>query len=538
MADEYAPSGATTEVAKPTAAPVDDQALYDLLDRKHPDYEAAAEKWRVYRDVLGEEDVDKSKYLPRNELEWQEQYAFRLAISEFIPETPLAVQRLVSGLYRQKPSREFKKDRNSAELKAFADNATLDGDDMNKFMPRAIKQLAGYGSTRILVNMHMPDDMVPGTQTRAEEQQAGVRPYCVLYNPLSVIDWDFDERGRMTMVRIKETRHAKEDPTDPLSPCVKICRFIHYDTRKIEWWDFKEVEGKKVKLKHQRRDNPLGIVPMIVHYWPERVRPMVGAAYIRLMARADVAKFRSESDLDYDTFVHAHPTLKLWTDDDVDEKGVGSGALMKLRPGNIGEQREDAAYLETPSSAFQALDGVIDSKRAAIYRHSGIDPMGVLDQGAVSQVSGVSRAWSFGTSEATLLSELADAAVNIEHEIYEMVLRYYDTGGTADANAKVFKGEVQYPEEFDVSTSSKLLEEIERSGPIINSPTLQRTLQKRFAASKVGDSTADLLEEIQEEIDKLPLIGTNAGRQQDILSFPKGVTGPTTEEDAAEEETA
>jgi hypothetical protein len=142
---------------------------------------------------------------------------------------------------------------------------------------------------------------------------------------------------------------------------------------------------------------------------------------------------------------------------------------------------------------------VIENRLKTIYRQGGTDPLGVLQPGmSILQTSGVSRAWSFGTSEGRILSNLADCMADIERQIFDIVARYYSS---------TFTGSIQYPEEFDMSSTQALIEETERVSDMpINSPLFIRKLHKRIAASKLGDASAKELQDIYDEIDKNELL--------------------------------
>jgi hypothetical protein len=500
-----------------------DLDLYKLLNRKHPVYELWAPWWEKFRDVAGEEEAKKETYLPKNKLEPDKEYSFRVEMSEFIPETPRSILRVTGALYKEKPKRELK----SKPLEDFTADVDLEGTDINGFMEnRAITQLLTYGTTRILVNVRTPPEAIdPQTGrvvalSRAQEITLGLRPYLIPYSPLSVIDWDTDELNRLNMVRIMEITERKQDPGDALSDRLKITKFIHYDRQKSVSWEFAgDKEGQQELISVTTREHDLGVVPMVVAYWPTKLKPMVGSCYIRYMAKADLQKFRAESDQAYDTYLHAHPLFKIHTQDELAEVGIGSSTYLKLRPGTAGQEREDASYVTAPNSAFEALRQVIKDKLETIQRHANTDPLGVVEPGSkIFQASGVARAWSFGTSEARVLSELADTAAQIEKRLFDVVLRYMTPGELKEES--LFEGEVQYPEEFDLSSTHTLLEETKEIAQMVNSETLLRILHKRIAASKIGDASPQMLKKVQKEIDDNPLINTPIGKEQEIIEFP------------------
>lgn len=516
--------------------------LFKQLDHKHPEYEIWRHEWQRYRDVLGDEIVDKETYLPKNKFEPQDQYEFRVQMSQFIPESGLAVERLIGALYREKPKREY--GANEAELKEFLDAANRKRESWDSVVEEIAHVLIGYGTTRVLVTnppasigegspiaaKTAEGETVAPTQglTRAQEKELGIRPYVVNYKPLSVIDWETDENDVLVFVRIKEHRTVR-DPMKPRQGHKKAVRFIEYTQTSVEWWDFLEDEkGKDRKLTdHQQREHGLGMVPMVMENLRD-VKPGIGHSFIRYSSRADVRKFQAESDQAYDTYLHAHPFLAIWTEDELKEIGLGTNTYLKLNPGGAGGEREDAKYIDAPSSAFEALTQTIDAARAQIFRQAQVDPMGVIQsQGASStfQASGVSRAWSFGTSEARILTKIANRMEQVEKAVFELVLRM-QTRREVKPDAQLFKGSVAYPEEFDLASTAQLLEESSQIGSMVNSPTLLKTLHKRIAASKVGDVPAKILKDIQKEIEDNPLIGTSVGRMMmDGMAAPGATPG-------------
>lgn len=520
----------------PDAVNNPDKELFDQLNAKHPVYEEWADTWRIHKDVLGQTKVDKSNYLPRNQLEPEDQYQFRVELSEFIPETPLTISRLIGSLYKEKPKRDLKGQ--AERLEELVNNTDLKGQHLNAFMERFIFDLIGYGTMRILVNTRTPklstdEQGQPLLISRAMEIESGARPYLIPYTPLSTIDWDFDEFNELTMVRIKETRFGKLDSSDPTSKHVRFIKFVQYDRIFSRWWTFIEdsevrlsmggIEMSKPQLLVEQSgesEHGLGLVPMVVVYWPQELEPMVGNSYVRQMVKADIQKFRTESDMDYDNYLHAHPQLKVHTLDEMSNVGVGSGSFLKLNPGGGGMEREDVNYVQTPVSAFEALREQKLDKLDTINRHANTDPMGVVSRRrAIPQASGVARAWSFGTSEARILSDLADTAVVTERALFDMSIRTITADEDLNDQDDVFEGEIQYPEEFDLSSTQTLLDETEQISRNVNSPTLIKILHKRIAASKVGDVTPQIMEQIQTEIESRPLINTPAGRV-DILRMP------------------
>jgi len=473
-----------------------DQKLFDELSQHHPEYDKWKSEWQLYSDVLGDQGAfNKEQYLPKGKSENVSLYKLRTSLAEFIPDSPLAIDKMVGALFKDKPKRELKP---HSGLDEFVEDVDLEGSKMDEFQKKILDQLLGYGCIRCLINTKYPDD-IKGNLTRKQEQVYNVRQYAILYNPLSVIDWDYDKYNALNMVRLIES----EERAKPDRSHVKIQRFIEYTRETVEWWEFEEVEGRWTRIGTDKREHGLGVVPMVCVNL-RKISRMVGKSFIRYSARADIQKFQAESDLAYDTYVHAHPSLKVHTKRKLSEIGVGANSYNKLSPEN---PKEDISYIVPPESCFSSLRHQINEKRAAVYRQAKTDPMGVVEaSNNIFQASGVARAWSFGTSEARILTDLADKMEDIERLIFEVVLRY-QTPTVASAEDKLFSGSIQYPEEFDLASVQDLLNDSVVIKEQINSPLLLRTIYKRIAASKIGNTSTEILNKIFSEIDKNEILG-------------------------------
>lgn len=491
--------------------------LYTKLDQKHPDYKAWIGEWQRYSDVVGDrEPFDKTDYLPKGKKENKSLYDLRVSLAEFIPESPLAIDKIIGALFQETPKRELPK-----ALDPFIDDVTLNSHSINEFMKDVAFNLLTYGCIRALGNMNSPEGIADiGRQlTRKEVQELNVRPYLIQYTPHSIIDWELDQYKNLSMIRIFE----EDSIFNPVSFMHEpLHRFIQYTRETMQWWTFKQPTSSAASVAHAKRgwelvpslssspiEHQLGRVPLIAKNL-KTIKPMIGRSFIRYSSLADIQKFRAESDMIYDSYVHSHPTLKVWAQRDMSSIGVGTNTFVKLDK----SENEDMEYVEVPSSAFEALKRIADDRRDSVYRQAKTDPLGVIE-GSPLQASGVARAWSFGTSEARLLTDLAGIMEEIEREIFTLALVYQ---GNEEAVKDII---VTYPSEFDMSSLSQLIDDSEKITDQINSPTLQRVLHKRIASAKAGNVPAEVLTQIHEEIDTKPL-KSNVSTAPEEMSLPFG----------------
>ncbi len=484
----------------------ENQDLFKQLDAKHPDYLKWESNWKLFRDVLGDNEPELRDYLPRGELEDDKPYAIRLNLSEFIPESPIVISKLVNAVYSRGPVRQF----NSSQIEDdFAKNVDLKGTIWDDFIENVCRRLLGYGTIRILVNVRRPDLLLQSSEQTlsvADEQDLGIRPYAINYSPLAVVDWETDQFGRLVMVRIKEEK--KISSVTQVGQHDTLVRFIQYDEKNATWWEFRVTNEGREELMTPPDGNTsehgLGVVPMIVENYPKEISSMVGAGFIRYIAKADKRKIQAESDLHYDTYMHAHPVFWYMGDDPKGTVGIGSSTYLKIKTG------EKVGYVAMPESVSKNIREVIQLNIDSMHRHSGTDPLGVMTagKGNVFQASGVSRAWSFGTSEARILKNIALKMQRIEILILDLVTRHL-TPADQDLprDESTFDGDIKYPEEFDPSSSVQLMESAEQSKEIVNSETFHKTLAKRIAATLAGGIKHETLESILKEIEDNPLPG-------------------------------
>ena len=111
----------------------------------------------------------------------------------------------------------------------------------------------------MLVNMKSPSVEEGQQMTRADEIEQEAQPFLILYNPMSVIDWDNDEYGHMTMCRIKEQRIVNLGNKGH----GKLTKFLQYDEETVKVFEFLESREDVSLVNVDEQEHGLGIIPMI-----------------------------------------------------------------------------------------------------------------------------------------------------------------------------------------------------------------------------------------------------------------------------------
>lgn len=480
----------------------EDQTLFTTLTQTHPVYDHMKPEWDRYTDVT-ESIIDSDKYLHRTVHEDINLFDFRKSISEFIPECPLAIRSIENAIGSQRPRRNIPSNLKN-RVAPFVDNADLNGNSLDSVNIDILRGLLTYGTTRILITSYVPEDV----RTRYDEQVYGVQPYIVDYSPLDVINWESDLLGNLLWVVIRENYTKQASPKEKRKEYTKI---IIYTTEEWEVYEFEKDSEKGTMRLVSEPDtgtHGLGVVPMIVESLRGRgVKRIDGDSFIKLSSRLDIRKFRYESDWNYDLYVHAHPLLKVLTSEELAVVGVGANAVLKLDP----NQKEDAEYLNTPTSAFEALQSAIQEMRHGIYRQAGTDPLGILEPGSQTfEATGVARAWSFTTTENRILNAVATVMERIEKQEFELAVRHI-TGNRPEKGKRAFEGTVSYPARFDPVSTAMLLDECERIPNIINSPSFIKDKHKTYIRRASEDVPHEKLVEWEGEIDKGEVLGAPYG---------------------------
>lgn len=500
----------------------------ERLNAKHPIYERMAPKWHLWgRTMSGDfQAVD----LPRGEIENETLYAQRSNLTEWIPEAPKIVKRILSAIYKEPPNREtdFASTKSKIEKLAsaltrlifrkppeedverlvqaiIAEDADLYSQGMDAFMRTvAAKGVMTYGVGHVLVDKPSVDNPGGATLTREDEIRLGIeRPFMRFYGPLSLWNWAVDEQGKLLWAVLHEDDY---ETTDRGRTQHKIERFREF-TRTDMWvWqrivesdtntDGENTSDTLEQVKHVEHN--LGRVPIATIYGLGVETPMVGDSFIKLIARADVRKLQIESDNGWALYLHNHPFLKILTTRDLGEVGIGTNAYLKLNP----DQREDAEYVQPPDSVFKSNADAIDHYTTEAHKQGGLDPLGThIDQ--PSNISGISRAWSFMTSEGPTLASLADQLEAGERDVFELVVRWLTPSrrkAALETNARYSWVRITYPDNFDLAEISAL----ESMTPAVIQSRSQagwKAFMKRLLGIAVGDVDPDIRMLIGKEID-------------------------------------
>lgn len=168
----------------------------------HAQYESTRAQWERIRDAVAGSDAVKARgstYLPALSEQTRDEYAAYLTRAMYFNTPRRTVQALLGAVMRKDPSITI-----PSILAPFIQDATCNGVSFNALTKTTLGEVLQTGRCGVLVDM----------PTQADEP---ARPYCVLYQAESIVNWSDDMTGGVPVLRrviLLEHVH-EEDATDP-----------------------------------------------------------------------------------------------------------------------------------------------------------------------------------------------------------------------------------------------------------------------------------------------------------------------------------
>lgn len=228
-------------------------------------------------------------YLPQWPGEDDESYKLRLAVATLFP----AYARTVEVLGAKPFSKPVTFGEDVPErMKVWCEDVDRAGRNLHAFLAEVGQEALGYGFSGILVD-HPPTRDEEGRAlyvTKADEDNAGVRPYMVHIHPRNILGWLSDDAG-MTQLRLLESvsvpdgEFAKKDIEQ-----VRVLRRGGWQT-----WRQRDAGGKKEWVQFAHGPTTLAAIPFAPVYG-NRLGFMRARPALLELAYANVEHWQSKSD--------------------------------------------------------------------------------------------------------------------------------------------------------------------------------------------------------------------------------------------------
>jgi hypothetical protein len=160
-------------------------------------------------------------FLPQRAGEENEVYETRLKKCTYLNILSTNVNEQVSKLANA-PLAIDGLDANPKFWSAFRENTDLAGRSEKNLITLIFRELLKFKKIYVHVDKNK-SDVIP--TNKLQEEALGLRPYCVTYSPLQVINWS-ESRGKLNWLKI---RQISEDNSSPIAASRKVCTWTIID---------------------------------------------------------------------------------------------------------------------------------------------------------------------------------------------------------------------------------------------------------------------------------------------------------------------
>jgi len=323
-----------------------------------------------------------------------------------------------------------------------------------------------------------------GAQTRAEEQQIGVRPYVNLLTPLVVLDWYYKRQptGRYELDYFKYVEEINQNIIT-----VKEWSRTTIKTTIID-------DEKKEIVSSEEEVNGLGEIPVVVAY--NQRSTVRGLGVSDLTDICDLQKFiyNATSEAVESLRMDSHPSLVATPETRV---GTGAGSLI-LMPENL-DPGLKPYILQNTGASVEMIYKSIEHTTSVIDK---IANTGAVRATESRTLSGVAMNVEFQLLNAKL-SEKADNLELAEEQMFNFWCKYMGT---------TWNGSIEYPGEFNVrDTQSEIAQLKTASETNSQDPRVRQAIDEAILDwLEVDDSKEPeetLSEEIKEDIQESIMAG-------------------------------
>lgn len=425
------------------------------LTYTHEEFRGNLDEWRfLYHSYLGGAIYQNSSYLTRYQFESNEEYNERIFATPYANHCKPIVHLFNSFIFARQPTRLTGSWADNPQFQDFLEDADMEGRSLNQFMRQVDITSSIFGHAWII----MDKSDLP-LQTAAEEQLFGVRPYLSLYNPLNVLDWQWEKQpnGSTNLNYLK----VIERVNGPLQT-VKI-----FTPETIETYTYNSDDNTYTVDSIQ--ENGIGAVPAVICYSARSGVNGVGISELTDIARLNKTIYDHTSEMIQIIKLANHPSLVLTPGT---QAGAGPGAIIEM------ESSLDPGlkpYLLQPDSA--SLDGVRNTIDDLVRSINTIAAVGNVRSVEGRTLSGVALEAENRILNAKL-TEKADNLELCEEQLMELWARWQGVEWT---------GTIDYPDSFNARDKASELASLKVASELATDEYLIGAIQRRVAEIVIDD---------------------------------------------------
>lgn len=455
------------------------------LDEKHVDYEAMLSKWQFWGSAYEGEEEFLKIVLAQNSRESNDNFQSRLNEGEVFNYCATIVDLFSRFLSQQQIHRDLGKLFQDELWQMFWKDIDLYGTDYDVFWNSAEKLASVYGVVGILVDkpkgIKATDNSIV---TKADEIGNQSYPYCSLFIPENIHDWQFTRnpitaRPELTYLKLKETDG-----------------YLAWTLNEWERWTLKP----GFQSEYEKTDegvNPLNEIPFVwFTNYTNLKKPRLGISDIKGVARIQSAITRDLSNgseiIKYAAFpMMRKPMVSASAEPSQDDDVSGVTAILEFDP-DLPHSKPD--WLE--AKVKEPIDAILkwlDKKVAEIYRNAHLSNIHGQAQSSEAR-SGLALKY-----ECQQLSSSLSAKGNDMDEAELKMIRLWLKWQNMETMFKDIV--VSRLSSFSIDDLSIQLDHCLIATTIVQTDTFKKVLRKKVARLILPDETGATMAAIDEEID-------------------------------------
>lgn len=319
------------------------------LNIKHKDFTEAEPLRKKSRELCAGPHVvwdAKEEYLFKTPHESDDSYEYRHKRAVYDNWPSLVVESRQSMLWRNSPKREI-----PDQLQEIEKDIDLGGSDSNEFFKELSSKAEKEGLVWVLADMPPAEKDDNGnlkTITKAEELEAGKRPYLTVLPADSIPCWSYDSANKLRWVVIAQDTTEYEEPGE--EPVEVKERLVWYRDR----WE-RYAEGEDGWKVIDEGENPLGRVPVVPFYGVFK-RHGYGEPTTKDILPHTIAVYNKYSDRDIAESLTNNPIPWMTGPENPGKVSIGQGTAIFLKTSSAMGQNVNAGlgYLEPTGAGLEA----------------------------------------------------------------------------------------------------------------------------------------------------------------------------------------
>ena len=500
-----------SESKEPLVDPDEGEQPVNLLDLKHPEYEARFETWLDLSLLYEGGAALKARcerLLKKRPREDEEVYAARMGRFTYQNILGTGLGWYGAAMFNQMPEIFFNGEEGSPEYSKFLGNCDSLGTTYVDFFKRAFQVLLTYGTAWVLTDLRALSPEEPEPMSLEDERQRGLLdPHVSLYSPLNVINWQTDELGKLKWAMVKTEVQQQEFLMKPEI----VSTFYYYDRENYRVYEDRrspeeqirvatDDTGRIAKLLREGKHalSHIGRLPIRQVTFSEGLW-LANRAYLQL-----VDHLNQDNTLAWSLFMSNLAIPIIIGDVDANQQTYSETGYLQFPAGT------EYRWSEPEGKSFLHSAKRVESLREECYRSMNLQAQGRSMRATPAMQSGRSKLLDMAPAKE-VLGSMGDA---LRRHMQDVLVDVKDARREPDIKPDV-RG---FTFQEDMST-----EDVFAATSVLNlripSRKFEKSVQKKIAKAWLIDANREELAEVYKEIEAGPTMEER--EQQDLKNRVK-----------------